>query len=92
MHGLKKIYKVLFLIIEVSGDAVLHTIIFHLASNNQMSYPFGACGITFTVWQILYQFAESEECGSTDYKYTLLNNFCKNITCLREEAFRQSST
>ena len=53
MHGLKKIYKVLFLIIEISGDAVLHTIIFHLASNSQMSYPFGACGITFTVWQIL---------------------------------------
>ena len=30
--------------------------------------------------------------ASTDYKYVLLNNFCKNITCLREEAFRQSST
>ena len=92
MHGLKKIYKVLFLIIEISEDAVLHTIIFHLANNNQMSYPFGACGVTFTVWQILYQFAESEECSSTDYKYVLLNNFCKNITCLREEAFGQSST
>ena len=26
MHGLKKIYKVLFLIIEKSEDAVLHTI------------------------------------------------------------------
>ena len=76
MHGL----KVLCLIIEISGDAVLHTItcIFHLASNNQMSYPFGACGVTFTVWQILHQLAESEECGSTDYKYVLLNNFCKN--------------
>ena len=42
-------YKVLFLIIEISEDAVLHTIIFHLANNNQMSYPFGARGVTFTV-------------------------------------------
>ena len=51
----------LFLIIEKSEDADLHTIIFHLANDNQMSYPFGACGVTFTVWQILYQFAESED-------------------------------
>ena len=29
MHGLKQIYKVLFLIIEISGDAVLHTIFLH---------------------------------------------------------------
>ena len=29
--------------------------------------------------QYLYQSAESEECSSTDYKYVLLNNFCKNI-------------
>ena len=92
MHGLKKIYKVLFLIIEIPRDALLHTSIFHLASNSQMFYPFGACDVTFTVWQIPYQFAESEECGSTDYKYALLNNVCKNITCFREEAFRQSST
>ena len=36
MHAFKKVYKVLLLIIEISSDAVLHTIIFHLASNNQM--------------------------------------------------------
>ena len=66
--------------IEISEDAVLHTIIFHLANNNQMSYTFGACGVTFTVWQILYLFAASEECGSTNYKYVLLNNFCKLVT------------
>ena len=83
MHGLKK---------SIKCCALLHTSIFQLASNNQMFYPFGACDVTFTVWQIPYQFARSEECGSTDYKYVLLSNFCKNITCLREEAFRQSST
>ena len=44
-----KIYKVLCLIMEISEDAVLHTLIFHLASNNQMSYPFGACGVTLGI-------------------------------------------
>ena len=82
--------KRLFEITEVEITRV--DCIFHLANDNQMSYPFGARGVIFTVWQILYQFAESEESSSTDYKYVLLNNFCKNITCLREEAFRQSST
>ena len=82
--------KRLFEITEVEITRV--DCIFHLANDNQMSYPFGVCGVILTVWQILYQFAESEESSSTDYKYVLLNNFFKNITCLREEALRQSST